>query len=67
MNNKILKRDIHRFKKRILEVKYRLSFLSTTNTFENNERKFLINELHALKLELESSLIQKRPPHLRLV
>jgi len=60
MNSKLLKKDIQEIRERVREIKYRLGFLSTSNKFENDERKLLLGELQFLKSDLKSTLV-KRP------
>ena len=67
VNKRILKKDIYLIKKRICEIKYRLEFLSTTNTFENNERRALLGELYYIKQQLKDSLGYKQTLAFRLV
>ena len=63
----MFKKDIQKIRERVREIKYRLGFLSTSNKFENNERKLLFGELHFLKSDLKSTLVKIKRPHLKEV
>ncbi len=59
----ITKKELNNINERIKEIKIKLSYLSKTNKFENEERKLLINELFdyqdLLNLNLKRIKIRK--------